>query len=70
MKPRPKQLPQEQNPALVASDGDQLVQIKVWLLAETYHRAWVSEMFFDAGATPPETDLSVFLTEQQTALAA
>jgi uncharacterized damage-inducible protein DinB len=36
---------------------------------KTYHRGWVSEMFFDVGATPPETDLSVFLTEQRTALA-
>jgi uncharacterized damage-inducible protein DinB len=34
---------------------------------KTYHRGWVSEMFFDVGATPPETDLSVFLMEQQTA---
>jgi uncharacterized damage-inducible protein DinB len=37
---------------------------------KTYHRGWVSEMFFDVGATPPETDLSVFLTEQRTASAA
>jgi uncharacterized damage-inducible protein DinB len=37
---------------------------------KTYHRGCVSEMFFDVGATPPETDLSVFLTEQQTASAA
>ena len=37
---------------------------------KTYHRGWVSEMFFDVGATPPETDLSVFLTEQQEALVA
>jgi hypothetical protein len=29
---RPKQVLQEENPALVASDGDPLVQIKVWLL--------------------------------------
>jgi uncharacterized damage-inducible protein DinB len=34
---------------------------------KTYHRGWVSEMFFVVGATPPETDLSVFLTEQRTA---
>ena len=34
---------------------------------KTYHRGWVSEMFFDVEATPPETDLSVFLMEQQTA---
>jgi hypothetical protein len=34
---------------------------------KTYHRGWVSEMFFDVGATPPETDLSVFLTERQRA---
>ena len=32
MKRRPKQVLQEENPALVASDGDPLVQIKVWLL--------------------------------------
>jgi uncharacterized damage-inducible protein DinB len=37
---------------------------------KTYHRGWVSEMFFDVGATPPETDISVFLTEQRTASAA
>jgi uncharacterized damage-inducible protein DinB len=37
---------------------------------KTYHRGWVSEMFFGVGATPPETDLSVFLTEQQTRLVA
>ena len=36
---------------------------------KTYHRGWVSEMFFDVGSTPPETDLSVFLTAQRTALA-
>lgn len=28
---------------------------------KTYHRGWVSEMFFDVGAKPPETDLSVYL---------
>ncbi len=28
---------------------------------KTYHRGWVSEMFFDFGVKPPETDLSVFL---------
>jgi len=32
MKRRPKQALQEENPAPVASDGDPLVQIKVWLL--------------------------------------
>jgi hypothetical protein len=32
MKRRPKRVLQEENPALVASDGDPLVQIKVWLL--------------------------------------
>jgi uncharacterized damage-inducible protein DinB len=37
---------------------------------KTYHRGWVSEMFFEVGATPPETDLTVFLTEQQTAAVA
>jgi uncharacterized damage-inducible protein DinB len=29
----------------------------------TYHRGWVSEMFFDVPAKPPESDLSVFLCE-------
>lgn len=28
---------------------------------KTYHRGWVSQMFFDFGAKPPETDLCVFL---------
>jgi uncharacterized damage-inducible protein DinB len=27
---------------------------------KTYHRGWVSEMFFDSGVNPPETDLCVF----------
>jgi uncharacterized damage-inducible protein DinB len=30
---------------------------------KTYHRGWVSEMFFDFGTKPPQTDLSVFLCE-------
>ena len=30
---------------------------------KTYHRGWVSEMFFDCGQNPPETDICVFLTE-------
>jgi uncharacterized damage-inducible protein DinB len=30
---------------------------------KTYHRGWVSQMFFEVGMTPPETDLSVFLCE-------
>ena len=30
---------------------------------KTYHRGWVSEMFFDSGGKPPQTDLSVFLCE-------
>ena len=29
---------------------------------KTYHRGWVSQMFFDVGMEPPETDLSVYLT--------
>jgi uncharacterized damage-inducible protein DinB len=29
----------------------------------TYHRGWVAEMFFESGARPPETDLSVFLCD-------
>ncbi len=28
---------------------------------KTYHRGWVSQMFFDHGVNPPETDLCVFL---------
>jgi uncharacterized damage-inducible protein DinB len=30
---------------------------------KTYHRGWVSEMFFDLNMNPPETDLCVFLCE-------
>ncbi len=30
---------------------------------KTYHRGWVSEMFFDFAMKPPQTDLSVFLCE-------
>jgi uncharacterized damage-inducible protein DinB len=30
---------------------------------KTYHRGWVSEMFFDSGGKPPQTDISVFLCE-------
>ncbi|MGB6309808.1 MAG: DinB family protein [Steroidobacteraceae bacterium] len=30
---------------------------------KTYHRGWVSEMFYDIGEKPPETDLSVYLCE-------
>ena len=30
---------------------------------KTYHRGWVSEMFFDLGVNPPETDLCIFLCE-------
>lgn len=29
----------------------------------TYHRGWVAEMFFESGARPPETDLSVFVCD-------
>ena len=29
----------------------------------SYHRGWVAEMFFAAGARPPQPDLSVFLCE-------
>jgi uncharacterized damage-inducible protein DinB len=28
---------------------------------KTYHRGWVSEMFFEIGVEPPETDFSVYL---------
>lgn len=30
---------------------------------KTYHRGWVSQMFFDVGMKPPQTDLSVYLCE-------
>ncbi len=30
---------------------------------KTYHRGWVSEMFFDSKINPPQTDLCVFLCE-------
>lgn len=30
---------------------------------KTYHRGWVSQMFFDVGAQPPETDLCVYLCQ-------
>lgn len=30
---------------------------------KTYHRGWVSQMFFDFGMKPPETDLCVYLCE-------
>lgn len=30
---------------------------------KTYHRGWVSEMFFDSKVNPPQTDLCVFLCE-------
>ncbi|KAJ0303150.1 hypothetical protein COL5a_005852 [Colletotrichum fioriniae] len=29
---------------------------------KTYHRGWVSEMFFEYGTNPPETDLCVYLS--------
>lgn len=31
---------------------------------KTYHRGWVSQMFFDFGVNPPETDLCVFLCDE------
>ena len=31
---------------------------------KTYHRGWVSQMFFDFGMKPPETDLCVFICDQ------
>ncbi|BBG29183.1 uncharacterized protein conserved in bacteria [Zymobacter palmae] len=31
---------------------------------KTYHRGWVSQMFFDFDINPPETDLCVFLCEE------
>ncbi|KAK1689900.1 DinB family protein [Colletotrichum godetiae] len=30
---------------------------------KTYHRGWVSEMFFEHGTNPPETDLCVYLCQ-------
>lgn len=30
---------------------------------KTYHRGWASQMFFDLGAQPPESDLSVYLAD-------
>ena len=32
---------------------------------KTYHRGWVSQMFFEFGAKPPETDLSVYVTQPE-----
>lgn len=29
---------------------------------KTYHRGWISQMFFDFGTKPPETDISVYMT--------
>jgi uncharacterized damage-inducible protein DinB len=29
---------------------------------KTYHRGWVSQMFFDFASKPPETDISVYMT--------
>lgn len=31
---------------------------------KTYHRGWVSQMFFDHDVNPPETDLCVYLSEE------
>ena len=31
---------------------------------KSYHRGWVSEMFFGLGARPPQNDLSVYLCER------
>jgi uncharacterized damage-inducible protein DinB len=33
------------------------------LTHSSYHRGWVAEMFLEAGARPPQPDLSVFLCE-------
>lgn len=30
---------------------------------KTFHRGWVSEMFFHCGSRPPQTDITVYLTE-------
>jgi uncharacterized damage-inducible protein DinB len=32
---------------------------------KTYHRGWIAEMFFDAETTPPETDLCIYLCDEQ-----
>jgi len=29
---------------------------------KTFHRGWVSQMFFEVGSKPPQTDLSVYMT--------
>ncbi len=30
---------------------------------KTYHRGWISQMLFELGVKPPETDLSVYLSQ-------
>ena len=30
---------------------------------KTYHRGWIAQMFFEHGFVPPESDLSIYLTE-------
>ncbi len=30
---------------------------------KTYHRGWIAEMFFEHGFVPPESDLSIFLSD-------
>jgi len=30
---------------------------------KTFHRGWVSQMFFEFDSRPPQTDISVYLTE-------
>ena len=37
---------------------------------KTYHRGWIAEMFFENGFVPPESDLSIYLTEPPTRRAA
>lgn len=29
---------------------------------KTFHRGWVSQMFFEVGSKPPQTDLSAYMT--------
>ncbi len=46
------------------SRGDMLLHV---VNHKTYHRGHVADMFYQAGARPPVTDLPVFLREQGTA---
>lgn len=43
-----------------ASRGEMLLHM---VNHATYHRGWVSDLFFQVPAKPPTTDLSVFMTQ-------